>query len=152
LAGKPITYTVTIRDVKAQTLPNLDDEFAKEVGESFPTLAALRERIEGDLRSRLDNEADQKLEEAALDKLTEGATIDFPPQLVEREVERMLRDQGAPNDRRDFERLLRRAGLSEEALREEFRPTAIERVRRSLVLNQLREREGISVTPEDVQA
>src|SRR5262249_28162807 len=58
LAGKPITYTVTLKDVKARVLPDLDDEFAKEVGEGFPTLAALRERVESDIRARLEAEAE----------------------------------------------------------------------------------------------
>lgn len=151
LAGKTISYTVVIKDVKSRTLPDLTDEFAQEVGESFPTLAALRERIESDMRSRLDAEADQKLEEEALAKLTEQATVEFPPQLVEREVERMLTDQGVPGDsRKSFETFLRQAGLSEETLREEFRPAAADRVRRSLVLAKLREAEGITATEQDV--
>ena len=153
IAGKPIEYAVTVKDVKTRTLPDLDDEFAKQVGESFPTLASLRERIESDMRSRLEAEADQKLEEEALTKLTEKATVEFPPQLIDRETERMLRDQGVPGeDRKSFETFLRRAGLSEERLREEFRPAAAERVRRSLVLAKLRELEGIEVTPDDVSA
>lgn len=152
LAGQTIVYTVTIKDVKARTLPELDDEFAKEVGESFPTLAALRERIESDIRTRMETEADQQLEDEVLNKLVEQATIEYPPQLVEREVERMLVDQGAPDDRRSFERLLQRAGISEESLREQYRAGASERVRRSLVLSKLRELEGIAVTPDDVSA
>jgi len=153
LAGKTITYTVTLKDVKAQTLPELDDEFAKEVGESFPTLASLRERIETDIKTRRENEADEQLQEQALAQMLSQATLEFPPQLVEREVERMLRDQGVPsNDRKTLERMLRRAGFSEEQLRKEFRPAAAERVRRSLVLNSLREAEGIDVTPDEVEA
>jgi trigger factor len=153
LAGQTITYTVTIKDVKARTLPELDDDFAQEVGESFATLAALRERIESDLRARLETEAEQKLEEEALTKLTEQATVEFPPQIVEREIERMLIDQGVPgDDRRTFEKFLQRAGLSEEQLRVEFRPAAIERIRRSLVLSRLRELENLTVTPEEVEA
>lgn len=152
LAGNTITYTVEIKDVKARVLPDLDDDFAKEVGESFATLDALRERIESDIKSRLETEADQKLEEDALTKLTEDATVEFPPQIVEREIERMLIDQGVPgDDRRTFERFLQRAGLSEDQLRTEFRPTAAERIRRSLVLSRLRELENIAVIPADVE-
>jgi trigger factor len=153
LEGETITYTVSIKDIKARVLPELDDEFAKEVGESFATLDALRERIESDLKSRLETEADQKLEEDALTKLTEEATVEFPPQLVEREIERMLIDQGVPgDDRRTFEKFLNRAGLNEDQLRTEFRPTATERIRRSLVLSRLRELENITVTPADIEA
>lgn len=153
LEGETITYTITIKDIKARVLPDLDDDFAKEVGESFATLDALRERIESDLKARLETEADQKLEEDALTKLTEEATVEFPPQLVEREIERMLIDQGVPgDDRRTFEKFLQRAGLNEDQLRTEFRPTATERIRRSLVLGRLRELENITVTPVDIEA
>jgi trigger factor len=151
LTGKTIAYDITVKDVKARVLPELDDEFAKEVGESFPTLAALRERVESDLRERLQTEADQKLDEDALTTLAEQATVEFPPQLVEREVEHMLRDQGVPGeDRRTFERMLQRAGVNEEDLRAQFRPIATERVKRSLILARLRELENLSVTPEEV--
>ncbi|MGH2584947.1 MAG: trigger factor, partial [Dehalococcoidia bacterium] len=151
LAGKTIAYDITVKDVKARVLPELDDEFAKEVGESFPTLAALRERVESDLRERLQTEADQKLEEDALAKLVEQSTVEFPPQLIEREVEHMLRDQGVPgDDRRTFERMLQRAGVNEEDLRAQFRPVAGERVKRTLILAKLRELENLSVTPEEV--
>lgn len=154
MAGKAITYTVTINEVKQQILPELDDELAQEVGDNFPTLASLRERVESDLRARQQTEQDRALEDAALAKLVESAvSIDFPPQVVEREIERMLRDQGVPgNDRKTFEQFLRRAGLSEDRLREEFRPHAAERVRRSLALEELRQREGLTVTPEEVAA
>jgi trigger factor len=151
LAGKPITYTVTVRDVKARVLPDLDDEFAKEVGESFPTLDALRERLESDLRTRLETEAEQKLENDALDKLVEQSTIEFPPQLVEREIERLLRDQGVPgDDRRTFERFLQQAGLGEEELREQFRPVASQRIKRAIVLGKLQDLEKITVSAEDI--
>ena len=152
LAGKTITYTLTVKDVKARVLPELDDEFAKEVGEGFPTLQALRERVESDIRARLEAEAQNKLEEEALTKLVEQATVEYPPQLVEREVERLMVDQGAPGDRRSFEQLLRRAGLDEEQVRGQFRPNADERVRRSLVHSRLRELEGLEVTKDDVEA
>lgn len=153
LAGETIHYTVTVKDVKAPVLPELDDEFAKEVGESFPTLAALRERLESDIRARLETEAERKLDEEALDKLVEQATIEFPPQLVDREIDRVLHEQFIPgDDHRAFERSLRNAGLTESQLREAMRPSAVDRVKRSLVLSRLRELEGITVTPEDVAA
>jgi trigger factor len=153
LRGETIHYTVALKDVKTRVLPELDDEFAKEVGESFPTLAALRERLESDLRASLETEAERKLDEQALDALVAQAQIEFPPQLVEREIDRVLHEQFIPgDDHRAFERTLRHAGVSEDSLKEMMRPSAVERVKRSLVLNRLRELEGITVTAEDVSA
>jgi len=153
LRGETIHYTVALKDVKTRVLPDLDDEFAKEVGESFPTLVALRERLESDLRSTLETEAERKLDEQALDALVAQSQIEFPPQLVEREIDRVLHEQFIPgDDHRAFERSLRNAGLSEDALKEAMRPGAVERVRRSLVLNRMRDLEGITVTADDVTA
>jgi trigger factor len=153
LRGETIHYTVTVKDVKTPVLPDLDDEFAKEVGESFPTLAALRERLESDLRTTLETEAERNLDEQALDALVAQSQIEFPPQLVDREIDRVMHEQFIPgDDHRAFERSLRNAGLSEDALKEAMRPGAVERVKRSLVLNRLRDLEGITVTADDVTA
>ncbi len=157
LAGKSIHYTLTVLDVKEEKLPELDDEFAKEVGEGFDSLEALKERIDSDIRARADEEARRKLQELAVDTLVGQATVEYPPQMVEREIDHMIRDitrqvSGGADDRRTMERFLIAAGRSEEQLREEFRPSAAERVKRTLVLSQLAENEGISVTPEDIEA
>ena len=155
LAGKPINYRLTVLDVKQENLPEPNDDFAKEVGEGFPSFAALRERIESDIRARAEEEEKRKLQERAVDALVAGTTIEFPPQLVEREVEHMMseiaRPAGSGDDRRALERHLQQAGRSEEDMREELRPAAIDRVKRTLTLIRLAEAEGIAVTPDDVE-
>jgi trigger factor len=155
LAGKTITYTLDVLDVKEEVLPEPNDDFAAQVGEGFPSMQALRERLESDIRTRNEEEARRKLQEQALDALVQGATLEYPPQLVEREVDHMLRDltrQGQGSDPRAMERFLQAVGRSEGALREQFRPSAAERVKRSLVLSRLAEVEGIAITPADIDA
>jgi trigger factor len=148
-----LAYTVTVKDVKAQVLPELDDDFAKEVGEGFPTFAALRERVENDIRSRREKEIDREYDQEAVQKLVENATIEFPPHLVAREVERLMHEQFIPNDdHKAFERMLRAAGVSEDRLRAGLEPAATERVKRGLVLSRLRELESLTVPDELVTA
>jgi trigger factor len=154
LAGKPIHYSLSVHDVKAEILPDLDDEFAKEVGEGFASVDALRERVTADIRSRLEDEAKRKLQEQALDALVSGATLEFPPQLVEREIDHMLRDivRPAPGaDGKAMERFLQQVGRSEASLRNEFRSAAADRVKRTLALSKLTEIEGIEVSAADVE-
>jgi trigger factor len=156
LAGKTITYTLEVLDVKEEVLPELDDDFAAQVGEGFASMQALRERLETDIRTRNEEEAKRKLQDQALDALVNNATMEFPPQLVEREVEHMLRDltrQGQQGgDPRAMDRFLQAVGRSEGALREQFRPSAIDRVKRSLALSTLAESEGIEITPAEIEA
>jgi trigger factor len=154
VAGKTARYHVTIHEIKEEKLPALDDNFARQVGESFPSLAALRERVESDIRQFEEEEARHTYHDQVLSALEERATLEFPPVLVEREVERLLRDQTTSGGRGDaagdMERYLRSQGKSEEELREELRPLALERVRRSLILTQVAEAENIDVSDAEI--
>jgi trigger factor len=155
LAGKDIHYTLEVLDVKTENLPDLDDDFAKEVGEGFDSIDALRERLTTDIRERTEREAASKLQEKAVEALTAQATIESPPQLTEREIEHMIRDMTrgtGGDDRRAMEQFLLAVGRSEESLREELRPSAADRVKRTLVLAKLADLEGIDVTESDIEA
>lgn len=152
-AGRTVHYEVAVKDVKTTILPDLDDDFALTVGENFPTLEALRERLTSDLRERLETEADRQLETDALDRLAQEATLEFPPQLVEREIHRMLHDSGlAVDDQKRFNQVLRQIGRSEAEIHDQLRPDAIDRVRRSLILGKLSDAEGIEIGDADVGA
>jgi trigger factor len=158
LRGKPARYEVTVKEIKQEVLPELDDDFARQVGEGFSDLEALRTRVEGDLRTALEEQAEHRFHDSILEALSERARIEYPPVLVEREVERLLREQtGAPagpggTSQAELERYLQRVGKSEEELRAELRPLAETRLRRSLVLSQVAEAEHIEVADSEVEA
>lgn len=153
LAGKTVTYRITVQEVKEETLPDLTDEFARRVGEGFTTLSLLREHVRSDLRRQAEEAARRRDQERALDALVAQARVEFPQVLVEREIDRIIADQTGPlTSARDLERQLQRVGKSEEELRAELRPQAEDKVRRSLVLTEFARAEGITVTPEDVDA
>jgi trigger factor len=157
-AGKTARYHVLIHEIKEEKLPALDDSFARQVGEGFPSLAALRERVESDMRQFEEEAALHRYHDQVLGALEERSTLEFPPVLVEREVERLLRDEqmasgggsGHPTRSSDVERYLKRQGKSEEELRGELRPLAVERVRRSLILTQVAEAENIDVSDAEI--
>jgi trigger factor len=150
LAGKQARYHVEIKEIKEEHLPETDDAFASEVGEGFASIAALRERIEADLRERAQKDADRDYERDVLQALIGQATIEYPPVLIERELDHMINEQSGGGGRAALEAALRRAGRTEEQLKEELKPAASERVERSLVLTELAQREGIVVSDEDV--
>lgn len=151
-AGKTCHFTVTIIETKEEVLPELDDEFAKQVGEGFETVEALRERIRNDIRATLREQLDQKYHDEILAELVERSTIEFPPVLLDAEIDRIMHDQaGHIEQGRGLEQYLAAVGKTEEEMREELRPIADARLRRSLVLSRVTEAEDIGATDEDVE-
>ncbi len=152
VAGKTVRYRVLVKEIKQERLPPLDDAFARQVGEGFPSLAALRDRILSDLQKQAEEEALHRYHDRILAALEAQAALEFPPVLVEREVERLLGEQKrALAQERNPERYLQEAGKSEEEARQELRPLALERVRRSLILTRVAEVENIEVTDAEVE-
>jgi len=152
LAGKTCLCTVLVKEIKEERLPELSDSFAAVVGEGFPSLEALRQRLESDLRQAAEQEADARYREKVVDGVVAGASLEFPPVLAERETEQLLGERVSSSGAGDIERYLRQVGKSEEELRQELRLQAVERIQRSLVLGKVAEVEAISVGEEDVDA
>jgi trigger factor len=150
LAGKTGTATVTVKEVKEEKLPELNDDFAQEVGEGFSGLLALRERVTNDIRERLNAEAEEEFRERAVAALVDRAkTVEFPHVLVHREIERLI-DEQARSTGRDVSGYLELIKKTPEQVHEDLLPAASERVRRSLVLSQLAEDESIEVTAQEI--
>ena len=152
-AGKDVQFKVSVLSVKEKNLPDLDDEFAKSVGEGFDDVEALRESVRDSLTGQAEAAARNELEQKSLEALCEAAVVNASPILYERELEamqadreRMLRQQGL-----DLPTYLRFMGKSTEEFLEEMRPSAERRLVGGLVLRKLAEVEDIEVTDEDIQ-
>src|SRR3954469_10780301 len=150
LADKQAEFAVTIRDVKAKQLPELDDELATEAG--FDTLDELRE----DIRSRLAENASQQIElefrEAALDAAVEAATLDIPDALVEARAREMWDAMLHPLSHQGIARAtcLRLSGKSEEETIQQSKPDADTQLRREAVLAAVAEAESLDPTEEEM--
>ena len=153
-AGRTYDFKVTVHEIKEKKLPELNDDFAKSVGEGFDNLQKLTERVRENLRTAAETEAHKRFEEQTVDALVKQATIKFPPVLTEREVEHLLSDQErelrASNI--SWDDYLRRSGKTIAQLREELSPIAAQRVVRSLALSRLAEIQQVQVAPEEVDA
>jgi trigger factor len=145
LAGKEFRFKVLVSEIKEKDLPELDDEFAKSIGEGFETLAALRERVTSNLRTMAEAEARRSLEDKVMETLAELSQVDFPPVLVEHEIERLIRERES-----SVEGHIEDSGKSEEELKQELRPIAIKRVTGALLLGKVVEEEQIEVTEAQV--
>jgi trigger factor len=151
LAGKPAQFEVTVNEVKAKQLPELDDDFATEAG-GFDTLAELREDIATRMREAEERKLEAEFREAALDKVVADAEVEVPDSLVEaraRELwENMLHSLSHRGITKDA--YLRIAQKTEDELLEEARPDAEQALRREAVLAAVIEKEGIEPSDGDI--
>ncbi len=147
LAGTEVDYKVTVRTVRRRVVPELDDEFAKDLGE-FGTLADLRARVRDDLVHEAEHDADRQVRADLLKQLAQRVTFDVPSALVEREIDRRIEDFV----RRLIEQQVdpRRTNIDWEEMRKNQRGPAEEAVRAALVLDEVARREGLAVSDEEV--
>lgn len=153
LAGKPVTFKVTIHEVKAQELPELTDEFAKEMDEEVSSLDELKTKIRTRLENTRKQEADASMRDELVEAATKNATVDLPEVMVENEVERMVQEftQRIQSQGIDLNMYFQLTGTTEEAMRSEMKEQAEERVKARLVLKQIVADEKIEVTDEETQ-
>ena len=153
VAGKTAHFRVTVNDVKERRLPELDDEFAKGIGDGFDTLDALRHSVAERLRDDAEASAANQFREAALDELVSSATVELAPLSVDREVERALerRERLAEMLGIPAEDFLRQSGMTEDEMRESTRETAVRDLSRSYALAELAQSEGLEVADEEVE-
>ncbi|MBI2958025.1 MAG: trigger factor [Chloroflexi bacterium] len=152
--GQACDFKVTVTEVKEQELPELDDAFAKSLGMNVETVEALKDKVKSDLQRRAEANEKSKYEDAALDRLVECAQMDYPPVLLEDEIDRLVmrEEENAKRQGKKLKDLLRAANKTEEQMREQLKPVAEKRLRRSLALGKLAEMEKIEAKGEEVSA
>jgi trigger factor len=151
LAGRPASFEVTVTEVKAKRLPELDDEFASEAA-GFDTLAELRQDTENRLGEIEERAIEREFQEAALDAAVAEAEIDVPDKLVHARAHEMLEETLSALARQGIskEAYLRIAGKDEETLASEAEPEAAKALRREAVLAAAVEAEQIRPSDEEI--
>ncbi|MCY9373634.1 trigger factor [Bacillus sp. T17B1] len=154
LAGKPAVFKVKIHEIKAKELPELDDEFAKDIDEEVETLAELTEKTKKRLEEAKENEADAKLREELVLKASENAEIDVPQAMVDTELDRMLKEfeQRLQMQGMNLELYTQFSGQDEAALKEQMKEDAEKRVKSNLTLEAIAKAENLEVSDEEVEA
>ena len=154
IAGKDCRFNVKVLGIKEKVLPELDDEFAKGVGDGYESLEALRTSILDTLTQRTEWVARRSFEEKSLEEVIKGVSIEVPEVTTNREIDRLLEEQAhaVQGHDMDMDTYLQSVGKSLEELRDEVRPTAQERLTQFLVVRKLAREEGIEVSPEEVEA
>jgi trigger factor len=148
LAGTDVSYTVTVKAIKRRVLPELDDEFAKDLGE-FDSLEALRGRVRQDLEHDAHHEAERAVRAELMKALAARLPFEVPESMVQREMDRRVEDFA----RRLMEQQIdpRQAGIDWDAFRDSQREPAHEAIAAALVLDEITRRERLEVTAEEIE-
>ena len=151
LAGREAVFEVTVNEVKAKQMPELDDDFALEAG-GFDSLAELREDIERRLRESDEAAVEREFEESVIDAAVAAATLEVPSDLVHERAHELLEETMSALTARGIskEMYLRITGKDEETLAHEAEPDAERALRREAVLAAIVEAEQITPSDEDL--
>lgn len=153
LKGKPALFKVKINEIKYKELPELDDEFAKDVSE-FATLDELKDDLKKKQAETNALREKKDFEDEAVKAVVNNATIDLPHVMIDREIDYMIKDldyrlryQGL-----ELEQYVQLMGITVDALKEDFHEVAEAKVRTNLVLEAIAKAENIFATDEEVDA
>ncbi len=145
--GKTAVFSVDVQSVKELELPELDDDFVQSQG-NFESVKDYRKNLEEQLQEQHQMQYDQEYFDELLKDIIEQAIVNYPPQMMEHEKEHVLEDIKSRLERQrlDFETYLKLRNLEEEAfIEEEVIPVAKERLKRSLIIDSLIEKEQIKI-------
>ncbi|MDZ4133540.1 MAG: hypothetical protein U1E11_10435, partial [Dethiobacteria bacterium] len=153
IAGKDALFKVKINQIKEKQLPELDDEFVKEVSE-FETLDEMKIDLREKLLKNAEDQSKTKLEEFLIETVTEASVVEPPKSLVDRQIDRMIGDMESylRYQGMELEQFLQLSGKSKEEIREERREEAAARAKANLVLDAVAKKEGIIIEDSELDA
>ena len=151
LAGKDATFKVKVHEIKKKELPELDDEFAKDVSE-FDTLKELKESIKEKQQKQNDEKAKYETQEAVMKAVCENVKVEIPSGMIEMEVDNMLKDveQRLSYQGLKLDQYLQMMGKTQEDMKKEYEPQAVEGIKSRLALEAVIKAEKIEATDKEI--
>ena len=150
LAGKKVEYTAKVSAVRVKELPEMDDEWARSLGEDLDSMETLKKKIREDMEKRSGHEADHRLRADVLQKLVESNQFEVPESMVDHQTQRRLESIVRDMIGRGVDP--RSEGMNWQGAREELKVQAEADVRGSLLLERIAEEEKIDVSDEEIEA
>ena len=152
LAGKDAVFKVTLHEIKKKELPKLDDEFAKDVSE-FDTLEELKNDIKEKKEKENADKTKYETEDAVIKAVCENLKVEIPSGMIETETENMLKDieQRLSYQGLKLDQYLKMMGKTEEEMKKEYEPQAIDAIKSRLALEQVIKAEKIEATDKEVE-
>ena len=154
LAGKEAKFVVTVKEVKTKVLPELTDEFAKEMDPEVETVEALKAKLTETTKANKEADAEATLRDELVEKAAENAEVEIPQGMINTEVDRMIQEFGQrlQTQGMNLDLYYQFSGQDEAALRTQMAEEAANRVKVSLVLEAIGQAENIEVTEEEINA
>ena len=151
LAGKAAVFQCDVKKIEAKELPELNDDFAKDVSE-FDTLAEYKEDVKKNLTESKEKEALRAKEDAAIEKIIENAEMEIPEAMLDTQCRQMMDDFGRRMQSQglSMEQYFQFTGQTAEKMMEDMKPQALKRIQTRLVLEKIVEVENIQPTEEEV--
>ena len=151
LAGKDATFKVKLHEIKEKILPELDDEFAKDISE-FDTLEEYRKDVNKKVKQRKENQAKAEKEQEAIEKFIEKVEVTIPDGMIDEEVEKMVEEMNANLSYQglNIDQYLQYMGMSLEDYKKEMRGQAEKRIKLNLGLEAVATQEKVEVSDEDI--
>lgn len=151
LAGKEAVFQCDVKKIETKEVPELDDEFAKDVSE-FDTLAEYKEDVKKNLTEKKEKEARTAKENAAVDKAIENAQMDIPDLMIQTQCRQMMDDFARRMQQQglSMDQYFQFTGQSMDKMMEDMKPQALKRIQTRLVLEKIAEVENIQPTEDEV--
>ena len=151
LAGKEAVFQCDVKKIETKEVPELDDEFAKDVSE-FDTLAEYKENVKKELTEKKDAEAKTAKENAVIDKVIENAQMDIPEAMIDTQCRQMMDDFGRRMQSQglSMEQYFQFTGQSMDKMMEDMKPQALKRIQTRLVLEKVVETENIEASEDEI--
>ncbi|ASN05079.1 trigger factor [Virgibacillus necropolis] len=152
LAGKEAVFNVKIHEIKTKELPELDDEFAKDLDEEVETLDELKTKKKAELEEQKKQDAENQKRETLIEKASDNAEVDVPEAMVTTELDRMIKEfeQRLQMQGMTMEMYFQFSGQDEDALKEQMKDDAQKRVKTNLTLEAIYNEENLEVSDETV--
>ena len=154
LRGVETEVQVMIEEIKKRILPELTDEFAQSVDENYENLDALTKDIRQNLANQTKEDYDTKYNEKIMKALVKDSVIKYPPQMLEREIDIYLQqlENRLAQQKLDMDTYLKMRKMDKDALREETKPLAEERLKSTLILLEISKKEDIQVENSELES
>lgn len=153
LAGKTIKLKIKVESVQKIELPQVNDEWARSLG-NFENLEGLKKSVREGIKKEKENVESQRVQAEILEKIADKSEVEIPQILIDLETENTVNDLKERIPRMlgiSFEKYLEQANLTEEKLKESLLPEVIKKIKEFLVLQEIKKREGVKATNQEIE-
>lgn len=152
LKGKDAQFNIKLHEIKKKELPEVDDDFVKDVSEK-DTVAEYRDELKEQIAKRLEGESERDLDDKLTNAVIEKVEGEIPDQMVDNEAQNMIRemDMRLRQQGMDFNTYMKYTGMDQNAVLEMYKPEALRRIKMRLALEKIAELEKIEPTEEEIE-